>query len=235
MTVSSHASPEDPRHLLAATREWTRSVRRDQGEGWFALLVFGVVTLLAAPFFRYGTPSRHCASQHGGPAVCTVYPTLALWYWPVALLIGYVAIGWFYVRRSRGRGVGSRVQPYLAVGVLVGLLAAVWLGWSLAHPAFLAESLRPGSSETRSVIYRLTSPAGALGLALLVLAWIERAWLMAAVAVVYLAAVTSGVNHRSTHPSRWDFLPHLLLTAGVLLVGAGVLALVRLASRQRPA
>jgi hypothetical protein len=228
MTTGSAATPDDPRSLLTATRELTRSVRRAQGGGWFALLVFGAATLLAIQFFRYGPHFRHCAVRSGVTSVCTVYPTLALWYWPVVLLLGYAVIGFFYLRRSRIRGVGTRVWPYICVGVFLGLLAAAWAVWALAHPAFLAESLRLGSSRSSNVIFRLTSPAGAMGLALLVLAWAERDWPLGAVTVVYLGVVGGGVNvGRAANPSPWAFLPHLLIVSGILMFGAGILALIR--------
>ena len=229
MTLSPDpASPrDDPQRLLETVRDLTRRVRRDQGAGWFALLVFAGVTFLAAPFYRYGPHLRHCTPPGHLTAACTVYPTFALWYWPAALVLAYVAIAWFCLRRSQLRGVGTRVQPYLAVGVVLGLLAVVWLAWALAHPTFLAESLRLGSSEHGSFVFRITSPAGAIGLALLVLSWIERAWLLAAVTLVYLVAVGGGAHARTGRPSPWVFLPHLLLVGGILLVGAGILALVR--------
>lgn len=235
MTAHLPASPDDPRALLATTRALTRTTRRDQGAGWFALLVFGVVTLLATPFLRYGPHFRHCAARGAVVQVCSVYPTLALWYWPIALVVGYVAVAWFYLRRANQRGVGTRVQPYIYVGVLLGILTALWAVWALAHPAFFADTLRLGSARSSNVLLRVTSPAGAVGLALLVLAWIERTWLLGAVALVYLAIVAAGVNTgRAASRSPWVFLPHLLLVGSILLVGAGILALVR-QKPQRPA
>ncbi|HEV7196992.1 MAG TPA: hypothetical protein VGN19_13745, partial [Pedococcus sp.] len=142
-------------------------MRRDQGAGWFALLVVAAVTLFAIPFYRYGPHLRRCTPPGDVVRACTVYPTLALWYWPAALVLGYVAIAWFYVRRARRRGVGTRVQPYVAVGVVLGLLAAAWLVWALVHPASLAATLRLGAPQPSSFLLRLSGPAGALGVALL--------------------------------------------------------------------
>ena len=45
---------DDPKSLLAEKRELARRVRRAQRTTWFALLVLGVVVLLAIPFYRYG-------------------------------------------------------------------------------------------------------------------------------------------------------------------------------------
>ena len=133
-------TPEDPQRLLASTRELTDVVRRAQSGGWFALLVFGSVTLLAAPFLRYGPHARHCAHYGHGAYVCSVYPALALWYWPIALTAGYVMVASFSLQRARLRGVGTRVQPYIGVGVLLALLATGWALWANTHPAFLAQT-----------------------------------------------------------------------------------------------
>jgi len=225
MSTPSSPAPEDPRSLLASSRELTRKVRRDQGAAWFALLVFGLVLLFATPFLRYGPHFRHCATRHGSLRVCTVYPTLALWYWPVALLLGYGLIGGFYIRRSRAQGLGSRVQVYLAVGVLLAVLTTAWALWANTHPGFLADSLHVGTTQSSRFLFRLTSPSGAIGLALLVLAWIERTWLLAAVTVIYLVAVATWVGppSRLHSPTPWVFLPHLLLTSSILLASAGLL------------
>jgi hypothetical protein len=175
MSFEPAPAMEDPQHLLAATRELTRRVRREQRGGWFPLLVFAVATFAAIPFDRYGRHlTTHCTSLPGGGYVCTGYSPLSLWYWPVALLLAYVAISWFYFHHARRRGVGTRVRPYVVVGVLLVLLATVWALWAAAHPAFLAESLHLGLSRRTDFLNRIASPAGAIGLALLLLAWIER-------------------------------------------------------------
>lgn len=229
MTREPSSASEDPRRLLTATRELTHRVRHAQGAGWFALLVFGVATLVATPFFRYGPRFRHCTPPAQTTYACVVYPTLVLWYWPITLVLGYAVIAGFYLRRARTRGLGTRVQPYVVVGVLLGLLAAAWSVWAYTHPAFLAESLHLGQAQPATILFRLTSPAGVIGLALLVLAWIERSWLLGALTAVYLVAVGAGgtASHRLSPPSPWAFLPHLLLLAGILLVGSGILGLVQ--------
>jgi hypothetical protein len=213
---------------LSATRDLTRRVRLTQRGGWFPLLVFAAVTLVAAPFYRYGHPQTHCASSRGGGSACLVFPTLALWYWPAALLVAYAAVSWFYVRRARERGVGSRAQPYVAVGAVMALVATAWALWANAHPAFLAETLDIGRVRAGAFLYRIASPAGAIGLALLLLAWIERSWSLFTLTVAYLIVVvaTVGIGWLA-HPTPWAFLPHLLLDGTVLLLGGILLALAQ--------
>jgi hypothetical protein len=122
--------------------------------------------------------------------------------------------------------VGTRAQPYVVVGAVVTLLIGAWALWANTHPAFLAGTLRlqPGHAP-RDFLYRIASPAAAIGLALLLLAWIERSWTLFTVTVAYLvvAIATVGLG-RFTHPSPWAFLPHLLVDAGALLVGGILLA-----------
>jgi hypothetical protein len=220
---------DDPENLLSATRDLTRRVRLTQRGAWFPLLVLAAVTLGATPFNRYGPHPIHCTSSHGGGHVCIAYSALALWYWPVALLAAYVAISWFYLHRARQRGVGTRVQPYVVVGAVLALLTTAWALWVYAHPAFLAETLRLGSSQPATFLDRIASPAGAIGLALLLLAWIERSWPLLVLTAVYLIVTTStvGIGARFSHPSPWAFLPHLLLDGAVLLVGGIILALLQ--------
>jgi hypothetical protein len=143
-------------------------------------------------------------------------------------LVAYVAISWFYLHRAHQRGVGTRVQPYVVVGAVLALLTTAWVLWADAHPVFLAETLRFGSSQPTDFLYRIASPAGGIGLALLLLAWIERSWPLLTLTVAYsiIIVATVGIG-RFAHPSPWDFLPHLVLDGGVLLIGGIILALTQ--------
>jgi hypothetical protein len=215
----------DPQGLLSSTRDLTHRVRLTQRGAWFPLLIFAAVTFAAIPFNRYGRHAIRCSATHGGGKVCIAYSVLALWYWPVALLAAYVAISWFYLRRSQHRGVGSRVWPFVAVGAFLTLLVTVWAFWADAHPAFLAYTLRLQSGQTNQVLYRIASPAGAIGIALLLLAWIERSRPLLIVSVAYLIVAVSTVGIGwFAHPTPWAPLPHLLIDGGVLLIGGILLA-----------
>lgn len=228
MLNQSDPTRDDPQSLLSVTRDLTQRVRLAQRGAWFPLLVFAAVTFAAIPFNRYGRHPTHCSSVRGGGDVCTIHSALALWYWPVALLAAYHLISWFYLRRSRHRGVGTRVQPYVAVGAVLTLLITLWAFWADAHPAFLADTLHLQSGQHTQILYRIASPAGAIGLALLLLAWIERSRPLLTVTVAYLivAVATVGIGWFS-HPTPWAFLPHLLIDGGVLLIGGILLAVTQ--------
>jgi hypothetical protein len=218
--------PQDtPRELLSATRELTRRVRTTQRGTGFPLLVLGAVILLGAPFQRYGHVVRTCESNHpAGSYVCSLYPSWLFVYWPIALTLAYVAIAGMAIRRSRQRGVGTRIKPYVVAGVVVALaLTAItlWIAHNpTAHQAFLG-GRRVGSTELSTYVLRLVSPAAAIGLALLVLARIERNWALLAFAVGYLVIVVGAINFGwdTTRSSHWVFLPHVIITGGMLIVG----------------
>jgi hypothetical protein len=243
MNETTDAEATDPRALLAETRQLVTKVRRSQGVGWLTLVVFGALTLVATPFMRYGAHPSHCATHTANTSLCVIYPTLALWYWPIALVAGYAAVTLYAVGRSRTIGVSPRIAGYVAVGVIVGLLGTAWTAWSYTHPDFIAHTQNLTALGTGFPLLRLAGPAAVIGLALVLLAWKARDALLAVVAVVYLGVVVWGPTQHSTLPpgqapsspisaSPWAFLPHLLSEAVVLLVGAGVIALWRLAKRR---
>ncbi|MDH6144345.1 hypothetical protein P3T35_006387 [Kitasatospora sp. GP30] len=196
-------------------------VRREQRGAWFPLLVFAAVRFAAAPIVRYG--QGPCDTAHGGlGGICVNSLPPAMWYWPVALLLAYLAISWFYLRRSAKLGLGTRIQPYLVLGIALALLMAADEAWTAAHPGFLAELHGPAPFSL--LADTVMSPAGTIGLALLLLARIERSWPLLAVTCGYLLAMlNSGVR---PDPSPLAFLPSLLLQGGVLLLGGVALALL---------
>lgn len=170
------------------------------------------MTTGAIPFDRYGHYAAACAGSPGGVGeICTRYSAASLWYWPAALVMAYMAAGWFYLRRSRRRGVGTATGPYLVAGAIFALLVASVSLWAARHPAMQVQVLglhvRPGTSLA-GIGYRLVSASSAIGLALLLLARLERSWVVA-------------------RPSPWSFLPHLVIDACVLMVGAAAIGLAQ--------
>ncbi len=126
--------------------------RLERSGHWFVLVVFGIVTLGAMPFYwsplaspaspvaSAAPPGCRAALQSGFACVVGSPGTplggalnpqpvgfaLNRWatvYWSVAVLVGFATIVLYYRRRARAVGVQGRVWPAAAAGV--GLLAAV--------------------------------------------------------------------------------------------------------------
>src|SRR5215469_8997183 len=133
MTSGTAFSGDDPRQLLAGTRELTRQVRRTQRATWFPLLVLAAVTFAAIPF-RYSPHRLGTCAATETERVCTSYPPALLVYWPTALVLAYAVIAAFYIRRSQAHGVGTRVRPYVVAGILLALAMTGSLLWTLYHP-----------------------------------------------------------------------------------------------------
>jgi hypothetical protein len=219
-------SPADTADLLAGIRGLARRVRLAQRGAWFPLLLLAAVMVGAIPVGRYGQYLRTCGPSLGGAGeICTRYSAASLWYWPTALVLAYVVAGWFYILRSRRRGVGTATGPYLVWGAVFALLLAGLSLWAVHHPVIQAQvvglHVRSGASLA-GIGSRLISASAAAGLALVLLARLERSWAVAVVALVYLVVVLAPVDFGwvVAPPSPWSFLPHLVIAACVLAVGA---------------
>jgi hypothetical protein len=144
-------------------------------------------------------------------------------YWPIALVLAYVVIALFYLRQSRRRGVGTGIRVYATVGVvLAALMAAAWL-WRASQSA----APFVGAPPRHEYLYGLVAPAPAIGLTLLVLAWVEHRWALLAYGVAYLVIVLLQSNQVIHSHSPWGFLPTLLVPAAILLLGSAGFALIR--------
>lgn len=241
MTDTPVPSPGTPHELLSTTHDLTRRVRNAQRGTWFPLLLLGVLTLAAIPVDRYGHYATTCRSIHtpgGVGSVCTISSTWSFVYWPIALVIAYVAIAGFYIQRSRRRGVGTRIRPYIIAGIGIALLVTSISLWAAHHPPgaehdILGLHLQPQSSLT-TFLYRLPGPASAIGLALLVLSWVERNRALLVFTLAYLTIVLAPVTFGwvIARPSPWFFLPHLIIAGGVLLLGGIGFALTQPPSHQ---
>jgi hypothetical protein len=230
----------DPQQLLSRSRELTERVRSAQRATWLPLAVLATVTFGAVPAYRFGHYARTCRTwvdpdgQTG--TVCFIYNSAAFVYWPIALVLAYVTIAALYLHRSRARGVGTRVRPYVIAGIGVAVLLTGVSLWVDHHPPIDPHNilgLHVAALQAGS-IFRLTGPASAIGLALLVLAWAERSRALLVFAFAYLATVLIPIDFGwvITRPSPWSFLPHLLIDGGVLLLGAITFALAQRAARQ---
>jgi len=242
MTTEPAYAGGDPYQELSHVRELAHRVRQAQRATWFPLLVFAAVTFAAVPVDRYGHYATTCRSvRSAGPAgrVCTVYSTAGFVYWPVALVLAYAAIAAFYLRRSRARGVGTRVRPYATAGIIIAVLVSAASLWAAHHPPIGEHDILGlhVQAQESGVFYRLAGPACAIGLALLVLAWAERNRALLALTLGYLAIVLISINFGwvSAHPSPWFFLPHLIIDGSVLLLAGIGFALAQRLARPHPA
>jgi hypothetical protein len=226
MTNESAPRASDPHELLASLRDLTSQVRAAQRGTWFPLLVFGLISLGVIPVAQHGGHSFGACSTTlgpgGQPTACKVYSVGPLVYWSVALVVAYGAIAGFYWYQARRRGVGTPVVPYVLVGlVIAGLVTAATL-WSVYHPS------AGGGSTLSQVLNQAHTPYTAIGLALLVLAWVEGNAALSWFSVGYLVIVLMPASYLTgDHPSLGSPVPRQLIIAGVLLLGSVAFAVSR--------
>ena len=221
MTTDSVPAGGDPRRLLSDVRALAQRVRRDQRMTWAALLVLAVVTFAGIPADWFGMRLT-CAPD----GACEFARRGVLYYWPAALLLAYAIIALWYARVARTRGLGSRVLPYAITGALTTLLfTAAWVAAALYFPdhpqAFPSWVL---------VLDRLVAPWGTIGVALLVLARLERNVALLAFTLGYLATVLFLLPMNDGWASsfwgiRASFAVPQLIAGTVLLLGAAGFAL----------
>jgi hypothetical protein len=226
----------DPRVELSRARDLVRRVRRSQRATWFPLSVFAVLTFVAVAVARLGHPvPTDCRAAPGGlpgQRICLAHNSATFIYWPIALVLAYVVIAAFYARQSKARGVGTRVRPYVIAGIVIAIALTAASVWAEHRPPLVGEYDVLGWHAMGADVYRIIAPACAIGLALLVLAAVERSLALLAVAVFYLVCAIGPVDFGWTigGRSRWVFLPHLIIPGCVLLVAA-----LGFAAAQRPA
>ena len=213
MTTETASPGDDPQRLLSNTRRLAQRVRRQQRATRFPLLVFAALTFASIPVRRYSGHHLDCVAV---PRVCTVYSDAEFVYWPIALVLAYVAIAAFYIRRSRERGVGTRVRPYAIAGIVVAVVLTGAALWELHNP--------PAGNPTglSGLAHGLASPGAAVGLALLVLAWAERNRALLLLTLAFLAAVLgpSTFGWLQYNPP-WYSLPAVWQGSVLLLGGIG--------------
>jgi hypothetical protein len=246
MADASVPSPDSPREVLADLGDLTRKVRAAQRGAWFPLLLFGVVTLggILANRFTFSIQTTPCPAGHTPPgtgASCVLTKQGTPFYWSIGCLLAYAAIAFFYIRRSRNRGVGTTVRPYVLAGIGIAVLFAATEFWGTAHVTtpsatidFWGLHLDPNAGLT-VLLERFTGPAAFVGVPLLVLSWVERSRALLLFTLAYLALelapITTGwAGIPATSP--WSSLPRLAVPAAFLLLGALGFALTQL-PRQR--
>ena len=217
MTTEAAYPGDDPRRWLSSARELTRRVRKEQRATWFPLLLFAALTLASIPVRRYSGHYQTCRAMPVGQ-VCRAYSDADLVYWPIALVLAYVAIVTFYIRRTRARGIGTRVRPYAITGIIVAVVLTGVAFWGFHHPLANQGPL----ALSNGFPYRLASPGAAIGLALLVLAWAERNRALLLVTLAYLAVVLVPITFgRLQFDPPWYATPAISQGSVLLLAGIG--------------
>jgi hypothetical protein len=200
---------------------------------WLPLLVLALVILGAAPVTRWGYRIQgDCRPFNGGQA-CKVWMVGVLIYWLAALALGYAVIAIGYVRVARARGVDARVLPYVIVGfgLVLAVAAFFWTWGALAAP----EPTDAPPGDFVLVLLRLGDITGVIGLALLVLAWLERNVALLLFTVGYLVVVLVPVNFGwgVNWGDQTAMIPPLVISAGVLLLGSAGFAVAQRIRRSR--
>jgi hypothetical protein len=186
-------------------------VRKDQRATWCPLLVFAALTFASIAVRRYSGHHLDCAGPGG--ASCRVYSDADFVYWPIALVLAYAGIATFYIRRSRARGVGTRLWPYAIVGIILAVVLTGVALWELGHPV---------TGRLDGLPYRLAGPGTAIGLALLVLAWAERNRMLLLLTLGYLAVVLVPITFGAAQLNPpWYSLPAVSQGTVLLLGGVG--------------
>jgi hypothetical protein len=218
MTSDTAYPGDDPRRLLLDTRELAQRARAAQRATWFPLVVFAAVTFAATPVYRYGGHQSTCILGRGPAApvrACFVYSNAQVAYWPIALVLAYAVIAALYIRRSRARGIETRVRPYAIAGVVIAVALTGAALWQAHNPP-----IGPANGLT-GLGLRLASGQAAIGLGLLVLAWAERNRALLALTAAYLVVVLARVSFGwDLAPlSHWSFVPRLVIDGSLLLLG----------------
>ena len=230
MTANSiPTAGDDPRRLLAELRSLAHRVRLDQRMTWAALLVLAVLTLAAIPADWFGMSVR-CRADGS----CDFARHGMLYYWPAASLLAYAAIAFGYLRAARARGLTARVLPYAITGAVTTVVfPAAWL----AVRMYLAGHPAPAGPLPYwfLVLDRLVMPWGMIGVALLVLAGLERHLALLLFTLGYLALVLLVLPMDAGYgPPHWG----VRLQMAVPQVAAGLVLLLgaagfRVAARRR--
>lgn len=248
--ADTNEQPADDLDYAGRLRRRTRSVRDGS---WFALVVFGVIVLAAAIFYRspyIPTNANGCRSAAsvlsclgrmssrglfgnglGSPdGIAVNVSPWATTYWVISIFAGVCAVVAFYWLRSRSSGVAGRIWPFATVGIGVLVLAMATRQWQTFHI--------PEDFWIRGMQALLVIAVGLVALAV-----IERSWPFALFVVGFFGlALLSCLYNVSNLFSRlgigtgWNGrdqdLPNLILP-GVYLIAGGVV--IYIARRHRVA
>jgi hypothetical protein len=143
---------------LRAAKKWRSLTRAMRHGSWFPLVMFGLLTLAAAPLFWITIPrcpngENACSFvQNRGPlgnpfVQGPVGSGIGRWisaYWVVAVPLGYFATVLYYRHRARRTGVAGRIWPAVVVALALMALMVVsfatrGMALGVPIPVFLLE------------------------------------------------------------------------------------------------
>ena len=233
---------DDSTTSLAYADALRRRTRVARDGSWFALVVFGLVVLVAMNFYHVGDLSAHSFGCHGtadaftctssvmgvglfGSGLGSRFPlvnNVSAWattYWVIAIFVGICLVVAFYWLRSRSSGVVGRIWPFACLATAALALAVASRGWVTVDI--------PGDFWQRGMQALFVI---AIGLA--VLAVLERRWSFSLfVAGFFALALLSSLYNVSNLFQRlglgtWNGtsqgLPNLILPGLYLLVGGAL-------------
>ncbi len=236
--------------LLASVKNLRLAARSARHAYAFPLVLFGVLTLAAVPFYL---PPNGPRGWYAYSSLTGAVPSLPVlggslttsghyylgYFWLAALTGGLLLTMYWYRQHARAAGVSTQVRGYLiTLGVLTGLAVALPVLAQLLGLGWLGV-LWPGDATIRGTFSFLII-AAALG----VLAWAERSVTLGVIALVYagtalLASLYDLANvlfRLGWNPSasEWKFtsLPNVLLPALVLLTAGAVVFLAQRGQRR---
>jgi hypothetical protein len=235
--------PEEPTSNLAYVDRLRRRTRVARDGSWFALLVFGVVVLVAMAFYHAGELSRRAPGCHGtlhtftctstsisrgpfGVGLGSLYPNVsnvsswATTYWVISIFVGICGVVAFYWLHARSSGVAGRIWPFASLATAILILGVASGGWVTTNI--------PGDFWVRGMQALLVIAFG-----LVVLAVIERRWSFTLFVAGFLGlAVLSSLYNVSDLFERvgigghWNGtsqgLPNLILPGLYLVLGGAV-------------
>jgi hypothetical protein len=227
---------------LEEAKNWRSRTRAVRHGYWFPLVMFGLLTLAAAPLFWVKETSlcphgevTCTGSVTGGPlgnpfAQSPLNVELGRWislYWVLMVPLGYVATVFYYRQRARRTGVAGRVWPAVIVGLALWVLilgsfeSRGWLHlpghptWGFPVPILLLQG-------------RGLDPLLVIGIGVGILAWLERSWASAVFAAMFFALallanlydLQNQVYRLGWHlPAGAGYLPNVVLPGLFLLAG----------------
>lgn len=237
---------------LAELSALRRRVRSDRHAYWLPLMLFGLIGLGSVPFYLSHPGLHFDGGNHGfsctdyaapafpafdGPPGCpTPLTGLLGLYWLLALIGGFLAMLAWYRAYARKSGVVGRARAAAITGIALTVAAVVVppLAQAVGYPFEL------GIPYLGFFTFTGTYPFFIIAVGVCVLAWAERSWAFAVIAITNLVATLAGMNDLQNivgrlgywSASQWyKYVPNMALPTGILLVSGGVVAVARLRHR----